>query len=141
LVDRSDRTTIGRLKQDVYYSDFLDDLKKHPATGLISRVVNENSVKQAVKNLILTGTGERFFQPNVGGNLRRLLFEPMDLFTSDAIKSEILQTIFNNEPRVASADCIVQPDESNNAYRVSVTFTIRTIQTSTTLEIVLQRVR
>lgn len=141
LVDKSVRSTLGVTKQDVYYSDFLDDLNVHPSTGLLSRVLNENSVKQSIKNIVMTSNGERPFQPLIGGGVRRLLFNPMDGFTADDLKNEIIRTIINNEPRVSAVDAVVTPDEPNNTYLVSITFSLKTVQTTSTLEITLQRVR
>jgi len=113
----------------------------HPSTGLLSRVLNENSVKQSIKNIVMTSNGERPFQPLIGGGVRRLLFNPMDGFTADDLKNEIIRTIINNEPRVSAVDAVVTPDEPNNTYLVSITFSLKTVQTTSTLEITLQRVR
>lgn len=141
MVTRADRVTTGKQQQEVYYSDFLDNMNKHPATGLLNRTLNENSVKQSIKNLILTNQGERFFQPLVGGNIEKTLFEPLDGFAAASIKKAIIETLWNNEPRLSAVDVRVQPLIDENAYRVFITFSIKTIQNSTTLEIVLQRLR
>jgi len=141
MVTRADRVTTGKKQQDIYYSDFLNNLNRHPQTGLLNRTLNENSVGQSIKNLIFTNVGERFFQPTIGGNIKRILFEPMNGFTADALKKEITQTLFNNEPRLSQFQVIVQADEPSNSYRVKIIYAIKTIQDTSTLDITLKRVR
>ena len=43
---------------------------------------------------------ERPFQPDVGSQVRKLLFEPWDPFTQDAIKGEIVNTLERLETRI-----------------------------------------
>ena len=44
------------------HSDFHKDLALLPGRNDIARRVNENSVKEAIKNILLTDRGERLFQ-------------------------------------------------------------------------------
>ena len=48
------------------HSDFHKDLALLPGRNDIARRVNENSVKEAIKNILLTDRGERLFQPRLG---------------------------------------------------------------------------
>jgi phage baseplate assembly protein W len=141
LVTRADRVTTGRAQQEVYYSDFLDNLNKHPSTGLLNRKLNEDAVKQSIKNLVLTDRGERFFQPTVGGDVRKTLFNLVDEFSGEILKNAIVETLWNNEPRIGALDVKVSPNPDANEYRVFITFSTKTIQTTSTLEIVLTRLR
>jgi len=47
-------------------------------------------IKDAVKQLLLTESGERILLPNFGCNLRKYLFQPLDEDTFEAIKEEIV---------------------------------------------------
>ena len=51
-----------------------------------------DAVKNNIKNLLLTHTGERFFQPKLGTNLRRVLFEQFTEDTFISINDEIVNT-------------------------------------------------
>ena len=73
---------------------------KNSFTNDVSSVVNDNSIKQSVKNLILTAPGEKPFQPDTGSKVYTMLFEPLDAFTADMISEEIINTNNQNEPRV-----------------------------------------
>ena len=82
------------------YSDLDLNFTIHPVKKDINRNLGERAVINSVKNLILTNHYERPFQPNIGSNIRRLLFENLDNLTGTTIESEIRQTILNFEPRV-----------------------------------------
>jgi phage baseplate assembly protein W len=72
----------------------------HPVKKDINTHKNEYAITNAVKNLILTNHYERPFQPEIGSNIRRLLFENVDSITGAQIEREITETIDNFEPRV-----------------------------------------
>ena len=59
------------------FKDFSILMKSNPNTEDFTVVKNENAIKQSVRNLVLTGIGERPFQPKTGSRLRELLFEPL----------------------------------------------------------------
>ena len=50
-------------------------------------------VTEEVVQLILTAVGERLFQPDIGTNVRRLVFESLDEATAGITKSTISQAL------------------------------------------------
>ena len=110
---RSDYQTSTR-NSDERYSDFLINFDKNPVTGNLARAVNEEAVKNALKNLLLTNRGERFYNSNMGSQIKASLFEPADSVTADIIKTSIEQTIKYQEPRVDLLDVQIFDDEDNN---------------------------
>lgn len=140
MVSRADRYTT-RSTSSVYFSDFYNSFKKNPRSGIFDRVTNEDSVKQAIKNLILTDKGERLYQPYVGGNVRAHLFENINDFTTEDLQDSITLTITNNEKRVDELRVHVIPDEQNNSYRINIFFTILNDKTEQNLDLTLERVR
>ena len=60
------------------YSDLDLNFTIHPVKKDINRNLGERAVINSVKNLILTNHYERPFQPNIGSNIRRLLFENLE---------------------------------------------------------------
>ena len=54
---RADRLTIRQKKRKVY-SDFFTNFNKNEFTGYLGTVENEEAVKQAFRNLMLTNHGE-----------------------------------------------------------------------------------
>ena len=140
MASRVDRYTT-RATSQVYFSDFFNNFSVNSQSGQLNRIVNEDSIRQALKNLILTNLGERPYQPNLGGNVRAYLFEPIDNFTTDDLREQIILTIRNNEQRVDDLDVQVTPDEENNRYKINVYFTVFNNQTVNNLDLVLTRVR
>ena len=53
-----------------------------------------------------------------------LLFEPLDAFTADAIKQEIINTITQYEPRVNLTKVDVTPIYANNKINITVEYQI-----------------
>jgi len=127
------------LKRSRSFKDFSVNFAKNPFTDDLSVVHNDNSIKQAVKNIILTSPGEKPFQPLVGSSVSRLLFEPLDAFTADTIAEEIRTTINQYEPRVALTRVDVTPIYENNKLNVSLEYKIVGLPIVETIEFVLQR--
>jgi len=113
----------------------------HPKTGDLTRLYDENSIKNSIKSLILTNHYEVPFAPWKGGNLIDLLFEPVTQLTSFKIKKRIEDTITNEEPRVTLKNVYVSFNESYNAYDVKIHFTINNDNTPIILNMILRRER
>lgn len=129
-------------KQQEYYSDFMINFDLNPITGYLGKLTNEDSVKQALKNLVLTNRGERFYNSFIGSRVSSLLFEPIDSVTQTSIENEIKETILNNEPRVDLIDIKAIPDFDNNAYSIKIIFSlINKLSEPQELNIVLKRAR
>ena len=93
-----------------------------------------------MKNLILTNFFERPFQPNVGANLRGLLFEPADVITELALEDNI-KRVLKRETRIDVSFVEVIDLSDRNAYRITVKFNIKQLDQSAEVEIVLRRLR
>tara|TARA_B100001063_G_C16736960_1_gene542580 strand:- start:971 stop:1372 length:402 start_codon:yes stop_codon:yes gene_type:complete len=85
---------------------------------------NENAIARAIRNLVFTIPGEKPFQPNIGSNVSRLLFENLDRITASSIQSEIENTINNFEPRVSLNEVTVTPNFDNNEFDCVVNYDI-----------------
>lgn len=127
--------------RDSLYSDVDLSFTAHPNTGDITTLRDINSIKQSVKNLILTSPGERPFNPNIGSGVRALLFEPVDAFTAVDLKEAITLVIENYEPRVIINEVIVQDDADNNRYSVSLSFQIVTTLETGDVDFYIERLR
>jgi phage baseplate assembly protein W len=123
------------------YADLDITLEPHPEFHDIVPLYDTDAVKSAVRNLVLTNFNERPFQPNLGSNLRALLFEPADNITIGAIRSNIERVIRKYEPRVDQVQVDVEDQSDNNAYRVTVTFRVINLSDTTEVYIQLERLR
>jgi hypothetical protein len=140
MLSRADTITQLDKKQELF-SDFLDNFDKHPISHGLIKITNEQSIKQSLRNLILTNLGERLFQPNIGSNIHRALFEPNDIVTAENISFYIKNTIQYNEPRVKVLNIEVLPDISRYSFNVNIIFSVINSTTPVTLNLILKRVR
>ena len=123
------------------YSDLDLNFQIHPIRKDINRHIGDLAVINSVKNLILTGHYERPFQPDLGSNIRRLLFENMDTVTATAIEREITQTLENFEPRVTVSRAEVRADFDNNGFNVYLEFFVQNRTEPISIQFFLERVR
>jgi phage baseplate assembly protein W len=123
------------------YTDIDPLFNKSPKTGDLLLVRDEAAIRTSLKNLMATAYGERLFQPQIGGSLRQLLFEPIDAITAMELRDRILLTVANHEPRVQNVivDVVAVPD--GNAYTVTVEYSIRGMGRTDRVTTVLERVR
>jgi phage baseplate assembly protein W len=123
------------------YSDLDLNFTIHPVKKDINVYKDEMAVINALKNLILTNHYERPFQPDLGSNVRKLLFENLDIITAAALEKEISQTITNFEPRVQILNISVAPNDEKNSYGVTITFDVINRTEPVTISFLLERIR
>ena len=123
------------------YSDLDLNFTVHPVKKDINKHTDAMAVINAVKNLILTNHYERPFQPELGSNVRKLLFENLDIITAAALEKEITQTLNNFEPRVTVLGITVSPDFDNNSFNVTLQFNIINRTEPVTISFLLERIR
>ena len=138
VATRADKyTQIG--KKSELFSDFLNNFDHHPVSNALGRITNENSIKQAIRNIVQTNIGERPFELEVGSNSRASLFELNDFVASDTLKSNIEYAIKTYEKRAQQVKVEVQ---SNDVYLyINITFAIINSSAPVELQIILRRVR
>ena len=123
------------------FSDFNTSLTAHPINKDIALKSDVEAVKQSIKNLILTDKMERPFQPTIGCDVRKALFENFTPQTVMMVKSYIAETIEQYEPRCNLINIETSPDDDNNALNVRVLFSIINSERIDQLNLVLERVR
>lgn len=123
------------------FTDIDMDFTPNPITDDILKKTNENAIAQSIGNLLQTAHYERLFNPELGCNLKRYLFEPIDNITTNNIIEEITKTIVNYETRVQLLDVSANPDYENNGYDVSIKFILRNDPQPITITFFLERVR
>ena len=106
------------------FKDLSASFQTNPLSNDLIALKNESAIARSVRNLVLTGQGERPFQPVLGTGVSRLLFENMDKLTASAIRSELRTTIENYEPRVEINEIIVEADFERNAFDVTLQYFI-----------------
>jgi phage baseplate assembly protein W len=113
----------------------------HPITKDVNIYKAEYAVINSVKNLILTNHFEKPFQPEVGSNIRRLLFENVDSIMAAQIEREIEETINNFEPRVQISSVIAIHAPEENVYKIRLEFFVINNPDPITINFFLERIR
>jgi phage baseplate assembly protein W len=113
----------------------------HPIRKDINTHKAEYAVINSVKNLILTNHFERPFQPEVGSNIRRLLFENVDVILAAQLEREIEETVNNFEPRVQVSSIIASPAPDENGYKVIMEFFVINNPDPIKINFFLERIR
>src|SRR6056300_2027352 len=104
------------------YKDINLSFARHPLTGDIAFLTDVEAVKRSVRNLINTNFYERPFHPEIGSDIRSILFEPVSPLVADVLKRYVEDVINNFEPRAELISVIVSTDIDRNAYGVTIEF-------------------
>jgi phage baseplate assembly protein W len=112
-------TRISRSFKDISLS-----FDPHPVTKDLPILKNQNAIIRSIRNLVQTIPNERFFNPNLGSDVRSSLFDFVDFATASVIREQIINTISNYEPRVDNVDIEVNPSPDTNEFEVTVIFDI-----------------
>ena len=123
------------------YKDLDLDFGRNIVTNDVNKLTDVESVKRSVRNLINTNHFERPFHPEIGGNVRPLLFENMTPLTALNLQRKIEEVLSNFEPRAKITQIIADPDMDRNGYRLEIRFYVIGIQNPITVETFLERLR
>ena len=107
----------------IIWSD-LDQQLFQDSQGNLALVVNENSVRTSIDNILGTNPGERVFLPQFASGLKSLLFEPMNKAKLNSFASSIKNSIevWDNRVSVQGVDLIIDTD--NHYVSITVSFNI-----------------
>ena len=123
------------------YKDLNLDFQQNNATKDIQKITDVESVKRSVRNLINTNHYEKPFRPEVGSNLRAMLFENISPQINHAISKEIDLLIRNYEPRCRLVEVSTVPSFDRNSYSASISFYVVNHPEPVTVETFLERLR
>jgi len=120
------------------YSDLDFNFAKAPS-GDVARKFDNNAIKQALRNVLLTNFYERPFRPSFGGNLISRLFESFSEGILSEIRKDVLDTVTRFEPRVTLRD--IQTVFSETTETLNVTIEYSFLDEEDSINIVIERVR
>ena len=123
------------------YSDFFVGLDIHPGKKDLARTTNENAIKRSIINLLLTDYDERIYQPNLGANLKYLLFEPADGETLSLMRQQIDTCLSKFEPRMNVQSLQLETSADEQQINITLVFNTVTITKPITINLILNRVR
>ena len=106
------------------FKDISLSFSPHPVTKDLPVLTNERAVVRSVRNLVETIPTERFFNSDIGTDIRGSLFETFSRETLVTIEDQIRDTIGNFEPRVANLEIEASSRPDDNTFNIKVIFDI-----------------
>ena len=103
--------------------------------------IGENAIKQSIKNLLMTDTYEKPFEPQFGSGLQNILFEPITPTSAFTLKTLIEDTLNKYEPRIFLESTSVVANEDRHRYDIIIKFSMIQAETSKSVEFFLERLR
>jgi phage baseplate assembly protein W len=125
-----------------YEPEIYSDLSYKPQLnqlGDATKLVNNESIKQAVKTIVLTPPGSRLFEPDFGCGVGAYMFEPLDDDTSNKLQTIIKNTLARYEPRILVNSVTVNVDADNYMIDVEINYLISELQEYDSTKIVLAK--
>ena len=106
------------------FKDISLSFDPHPVTKDLPVLSNERAITRSVRNLVETIPTERFFDSNMGTNIRGMLFENFSGSDVMIIEDMVRNTVRNYEPRVGDIGVEVDASLDDNTISVRVLFDI-----------------
>ena len=123
------------------YKDLNLGFEQNTATKDIQKIKDVEAVKRSVRNLINTNHYEKPFHPEIGSNLRAMLFELMSPQMNHMISKQVENLINNYEPRCNLVQVFTQPRLERNGYSVQISFRVQNHPDEVIVESFLERLR
>lgn len=138
LSSKNRASTIARNK---YYKDLDLGLRVHPGLLDIRPLEDIEAVKNSVKNLVMTGGGDRPFHPEIGSSVFNYLFELGNNWTALGIQSAIKKVLDIYEPRIDRVSVEVIDQLDRNSYFITIGFRVKAPNIATEVNFYLERLR
>jgi phage baseplate assembly protein W len=129
------------MAQPPRYKDISLTFRANPVTGDIVKLLDEDAVKAAMINLVLTMNYEIPFHPEVGCTVMQSLFDNFGAMTAVTIRRSILDVLQNFEPRLTVLGVDVQVDPDNNGYNAMIIYRIINQTEPITITVFLEKKR
>ena len=141
-MSRYDATQSNESKRSAkIYRDLDLDFQVNSATKDIQKLSDVEAVKRSVRNLINTNHYERPFHPEIGSDVRSMLFEPMTPLTALNLQRKVAEVLNNFEPRIDLQQVLASPDIDKNSYELKIMFYVIGSNQPVEVETFLERLR
>ena len=124
-----DKSSDAALNKGYLYKDLLlpiqnrvsynNQLKRNVELRDIQGLFDLEAVKQSIVNCFLTSPGQKILSPEFGIDLRRYIFEPINVWTNLEIEDEIKDKLPGLEPRIQLQQVTVKPNIDEQEYNIT----------------------
>lgn len=115
-------------KDKEYYGDIrldlgISEIKEKPINANVAnydlkRIINEESVLVALRNIFNTWAGSRLLNPEMSFEIKQYLFEPLTMAKAWFLGYTICQTLPLYEPRVSISNVVVDANPNDHCYTI-----------------------
>ena len=123
------------------YKDLDLDFGRNRITNDVNKLTDVEAVKRSVRNLINTNHYERPFHPEIGSDVRAMLFEPMTPLNALNLQRKVAEVLNNFEPRINLQQVLASPDIDRNSYELKIMFYVIGSNEPVVVETFLERLR
>jgi len=123
------------------YVDLDLSFQINPFTKDLYLKTDEDAVKTSIKHLMRTNNFERPFHPEIGTQIRSLMFEHFSSAVRIAMERTIRESIEKFEPRARILDVTVEEYEDSNDLAITIVFALKNGSTPITITTSISRVR
>ena len=134
-------TTNNSKRANRIYKDLDLNFGRNPITNDVNRLTDVEAVKRSVRNLINTNHYERPFHPELGSDVRSMLFEPMTPLTALNLQRKVAEVLNNFGPRINLQQVLASPDLDRNSYALKILFYVVGSNQPVEVETFLERLR
>jgi hypothetical protein len=134
-------TTNNSKRANRIYKDLDLDFGRNRVTNDVNKLTDVEAVKRSVRNLINTNHYERPFHPEIGSDVRAMLFEPMTPLTALNLQRKVAEVLNNFEPRIDLQQVLANPDIDRNSYTLKIMFYVVGSNQPVEVETFLERLR
>jgi len=106
------------------WSDLYQDLRGD-SQGSLKKVINIESVRTSIDNILGTAQGERIFLPEFASRLKDILFEPINDYLINRLSQQVKDTIEIWDDRVQVLGVDTNIDADQGYMEITVKFNIR----------------
>ena len=123
------------------YKDLDLNFGRNKVTNDVNKLTDVEAVKRSVRNLINTNHYESPFHPEIGSDVRGMLFEPMTPLTALNLQRKVAEVLNNFEPRINLQQVLASPDIDRNSYELKIMFYVIGSNEPVVVETFLERLR
>jgi len=103
------------------YKDIAPSFISTQQKGYVT-ITDEDAILQSLKNLFFISLGEVPGKPWLGNPLSLLLFEPLNHFQKNAVRTAFMNVVERFEPRVEISDLIIEIYPEKNSIEVEIKY-------------------
>lgn len=123
------------------FKDFDLRFTRNPLTGDVASRIDEDCVKDSIRNIVLTGRHEKKFFPSFGGGVFNMLFENWNPIFVHALATNITDEIRTHEPRAREPIVSIIDKGDENKIEIQVQFWVANVAEPVTVTEFLYRTR